>query len=177
MPGLREQAGSFRTRTGRCRINQEGIRLQARPWLSLGCIYEGVLRQGSRRRRAGLATIYLGILVGYVSLTALVPLAGAVVGLVVVGFLTGAMLCRRTGQFTAVRDIAFEDVEDVIALEGWPVVSPLRFVVRYRADGETRCRAIELPSRFYAESLKDFEVGIHLFAAQGIDVQTRDVLA
>lgn len=160
---------SFRTKRGRCHVEDGRLRL------------ESSLRGQMRRYREGSRLLYWSFLV------VIVVAIGYPVVLVATGeyrtvlfwgggvalVLGGGYALNRWRGFTSEDEIPLDAVTHVTANEGRKGLTRPRFVVTYVADGETKRRYVMMPSKFLSYGDDEFERATACFREAGLPVEKR----
>lgn len=171
-----DSPGSFPTKTGRCEIDGDALRLVEQPGGNVRTMYDGVLRRGPLWRRLGLVVLYLGLFAGLALVVVTAPWTGFVVAAAALALLGVSWYRSRRHGFTDDREIPLDAVDSVVAREGLPMLTRPRFVVRYDDDGERKRRYVLLPSGLYEGTDDAFEAGKRQFERRGIAVEEADGL-
>jgi hypothetical protein len=160
-------SNSFRTKTGRCLVDSEHLRIEHedRGWLA-------TMRDALTTaeipvwRRAAVVLFYVTLLGGAAIGVRVAPpwLSGAVAGLLLAGVAWSRYLGRNAP--TASLAIPREKVVGVDAHDGVPLLTRPRFVVRYRSEGGVKHRYLPCPSRLYG--FQAYETGRALFERHGL---------
>lgn len=166
------RTGEFRTKTGRCLIDDDAIRLEHRSTGDLRNVYDGLIGGRGRLRRKGLAWgVTLAMLAVVGAGVYFVPWFGAFLTLAIVAAFAVSYYRKRKYRFTDTDEIPLDAVESVAYRSGVPVLTRPRFVVRYREDGVTKRRYVMLPSGLYAETQDAIATAKRLFAEHDIPIE------
>ncbi len=158
---------SFRTKTGRCAIEEGHVRLETgnRGWVAT--VHDAVTATAVPPwRRAVVVLCYAALLVGTAVVAGrLAPwLSGAVLGLVMAVVAWRTYDRQRSPQKSV--EIPLSRVESVEARDGIPLLTRPRFVIRYRSEGGVKHRYLPCPSRLYGFGA--YETGRAIFATHGL---------
>lgn len=160
-------SNSFRTKTGRCLVDSEHLRIEHedRGWLAT--VRDALTSEEIPAwRRAPVVLFYVTLLAGAALGLRVAPpwLSGAVVGLLLVAVVWSFFL-GRNGPMEPLA-IPRENVVGVDAHDGLPLLTRPRFVVRYRSEGGVKHRYLLCPSRLYG--FQAYETGKTLFERHGL---------
>ncbi len=160
-------SNSFRTKTGRCLVDSEQLRIEYenRGWLAT--VREALTStEIPAWRRAAVVLFYVTLLAGgALGLNVAPPwLSGAVVGLLLAG-VAWSLYLGRNGSNESLT-IPREKVVGVDAHDGLPLLTRPRFVVRYRSEGGVKHRYLLCPSQLYG--FRAYETGNALFERHGL---------
>jgi hypothetical protein len=158
---------SFRTKRGRCHLDDDTLRLES----SL----RGQLRRYREGGRlffwayVGAVSTMVGVLVGQF-------LAGETRTLLLTGFaISGVILLTRVTNrlrgFTAAEAIPVDAIDHVTAKRGTNGLTRPRFVVVYDAGGETKRRSVMMPSLWLSYGEEEFQRAIATFLDAGVEVE------
>jgi hypothetical protein len=158
---------SFRTKTGRCVVEEGRIRIEDddRGWVAT--LRDAVTSEAVPAwRRLAVVLFYVTLLTGVVLAGRLLPpwLSGAVVGLLLAAVAWSVYQGRNGAQRSVT--IPLSKVERVDPHYGIPLVTRPRFVVRYRSEGGVKHRYLFCPSRLYG--FDSYQRGKDLFEEHGV---------
>jgi hypothetical protein len=158
---------SFRTKRGRCYLDDETLRL------------ESSLRGQLRRYREGGRLFFWSYVVAMLTMVGVLVgqfLAGEtrtllLTGVAISGTILLARVTNRLRGFTATTEIPVDAIEHVTANPGTKGLTRPRFVVVYDADGETKRRYVMMPSRWLSYGEAEFRRAVATFRDAGIEVE------
>ncbi|MFB6101324.1 MAG: hypothetical protein ABEJ73_02020 [Haloplanus sp.] len=158
---------AFRTKRGRCHLDDDALRLDS----SLG----GQLR----RYREGSRLVfwsYIGILVvGFGFLVAKLLAGDVRTTVLTVGAVGAVVAVARASNylrgFTSADEIPRDAITHVTAVRGTKGLTRPRFVVTYEADGETKRRYVMMPSLWLSYGEAEFGRATEVFRRVGIPVE------
>lgn len=164
--------GEFRTKSGRCVVAEDRLRIQSGRRGLFGTLREALTDDEIPPvRRAGVALFLLAALVGVVLAVRTLPvwLSGAGAGL-----LLSWLAWRRLRGADPEREVVipFDRIESVAPEYGLPLLTRPRFVIRYRSEGGVKQRYLLTPSRLYGFGA--YERGKELFAEKELLVEEAD---
>ncbi|EMA38087.1 hypothetical protein [Halococcus hamelinensis] len=159
-----EEVTSFRTKRGRCVLDNEAGELR------LTSSWRGQFR----RYYEGNTLVFVGmvLVLGYlpvvlISLERRTLLVG--LGLLLV-LLVGGRLSNYVRGFTSAHRIPLDSVVAIEPIEGSPVTRP-RFVVSYSEAGTVKRRYVMLPSRYLSYTGEEFGEAKSLFRGHDLPVE------
>ena len=158
--------GEFRTKSGRCVVAEDRLRIQSGRRGLLGTLREALTDDDIPAvRRAGVALFLVAVVVGVALAVRTLPtwLSGAGAGLLLAWF-AWSRLRGPDPQREVV--IPFDAIESVAPEYGLPLLTRPRFVIRYRSEGGVKQRYVLTPSRLYGFGA--YERGKELFAEKGL---------
>jgi hypothetical protein len=157
---------SFRTKRGRCHLDDDMLRLESS--------FRGQLRRYREGNRlffwayvAAMLTM-VGVLVGQLlagETRTLLLTGGAIAGIVLL-----ARVTNRLRGFTADEEIPIDVISHVTAVRGTKRLTRPRFVVAYDADGERKRRYVMMPSLWLSYGEAEFRRATATFREAGIGV-------
>ncbi|MFB6178984.1 MAG: hypothetical protein ABEI77_04590 [Halorientalis sp.] len=165
-------SGSFRTKTGHCRLDGESIELTHDATGNLGNVYDGLVGGDGDAIRilATWAAFAVAIAIAGLGLW-FVPWFAPAVAAISVAVIGVSYYRKYQYNFTDDDTIPLGTVRDVTFTSGIPGLTRPRFVVHYRENDTDKHRYVFLPSKLYAKTDDAICQGKRLFAANDLPVE------